>query len=186
VTAGLPIAADIRPAIAFVVARTPAGVIGCDNRLPWRLRSDLKRFRALTLNHAVIMGRKTFDSIGKPLPQRENIVVSGDGSLTIDGVTVCPDIPTALGHAEAWSRAHGLDQLFVIGGEALFVALQDEVDRVHLTEVDADIAGDVHFRTAFPPSEWRASEPERVAKGADEEFDSVYRVFERITPRRNG
>lgn len=176
--------AAIAPAIAFVVARTPDGVIGCDNRLPWRLRSDLRRFRALTLNHAVIMGRKTFDSIGKPLPGRENIVVSRDGALAIGGVTVCPDIPAALHHAEAWSREHGRDQLFVIGGEALFAALEDRVDRVHLTEVEADIAGDVHFRMAFPPSEWRVSAPERVAEGADEEFASVYRVFERITPRR--
>ena len=93
-----------------MVARTPGGVIGCDNRLPWRLKSDLKRFRALTLDHAVIMGRKTFDSIGRPLPQRENVVVSRDASLAIDGVTVCPDIPAALHHAEAWSRAHGRDR----------------------------------------------------------------------------
>jgi dihydrofolate reductase len=183
VTAPAPSAPDTRPAIAFVVARTPDGVIGCDNRLPWRLRSDLKRFRALTLNHAVIMGRKTFESIGKPLPQRENVVVSRKASLALEGVTLCPDIPSALSHAAAWSRAHGRDRLFVIGGEALFAALADQVERVHLTEVEADIAGDVYFRMAFPPSDWRASEPERVAKGADEEFDSVYRVFERINPQ---
>ena len=182
-TASATTTPDVRTAIAFVVARTPSGVIGCDNRLPWRLKSDLRRFRALTLGHAVIMGRKTFDSIGKPLPQRENVVVSRDASLNIEGVTVYPDIPAALSHAEAWSRAHGRDQLFVIGGEAVFAALEDRVDRVHLTEVDADMAGDVYFRMAFPPSEWRASEPERVAQGADEAFASVYRVFERINPR---
>ncbi|CUU43473.1 Dihydrofolate reductase [Blastochloris viridis] len=167
-----------------MVARTPQGVIGCDNRLPWRLRSDLKRFRALTLHHAVIMGRKTFESIGKPLPKRENIVVSRASSLGVDGVTVCPDIATALRHADAWSLANGRDRVFVIGGEALFTALQDAVDCVHLTEVEADIPGDVFFRMAFPPAEWRASVPERVARSEDDEFGSVYRRFDRIEPRR--
>jgi dihydrofolate reductase len=172
------------PAIAFVVARTPNGVIGCDNRLPWRLKSDLKRFRALTMGHAVVMGRKTFASIGKPLPGRENVVVSRDSAFAADGVTVCPDIPAALGHAEAWSLAQGRDTVFVIGGEALFTALQDAVDCVHLTVVEADIAGDVHFHMAFPAAAWRASAPERVPEGADDAFASVYQRFDRIAPRR--
>lgn len=127
-----------RPRIELVVAAARNGVIGRDNGLPWRLPEDLKRFKALTMGHPILMGRKTFASIGKPLPGRKNIVLTRDASFEPEGVCVVHSWDDAL------LAADGLT-LMVIGGAEIYALALPQADRIHLTEVDADVEGDAHF-----------------------------------------
>ena len=129
-------------------------MIGRDNTLPWHLPDDLKHFKRLTLGKPVVMGRKTYDSIGRPLPGRQNVVVTRDANYRREGVTVVHDPAQAL-------RAVGAaPEIMVIGGAELFRAYLPAAGRVHLTRVHCDIAGDVHW-TALDQHEWRlaGSEP---------------------------
>ena len=113
-----------RPRVSIIVAVGANGVIGTDGQLPWRLPEDLKRFRALTMGHAMVMGRKTFDSIGRPLPGRRSIVVSRQHALQIDGVTVTPSLDAAI-------AAAGDDpEIFVIGGGEIYAASLPLADRL--------------------------------------------------------
>lgn len=125
--------------LSVIVAVAENGVIGRDNTLPWHLPEDLKRFKALTMGHPIVMGRKTFESIGKPLPGRQNIVVSRNPAYAPAGVTVAGDLKSALAAAEA------SDEVFVIGGAALFEEALNRADRVYLTKIHRSYEGDVHF-----------------------------------------
>jgi dihydrofolate reductase len=138
-------------------------VIGIDNRLPWRLPADMKHFRVLTLGKPVLMGRKTFDSIGKPLPGRTNIVVSQDPDFHPAGVTVARSL------AEALSAAHEAEEIMVIGGASFYAQLLPEAQRLYLTEIHHDFAGDAFF-PAWNPGEWH--EIKRVDHAAD--GDNIY------------
>jgi dihydrofolate reductase len=121
--------------------------IGKDNALPWHLPDDLKRFKRLTLGHPVVMGRRTYESIGRPLPGRSNIVVTRDRGLAIPGTIVVHSLDEALAAAGAAS------EVFVIGGEQIYALALPLADRLELTEIDTAIAGDAWFpewdRTAF-------------------------------------
>ncbi|MCU0896076.1 MAG: dihydrofolate reductase [Burkholderiales bacterium] len=121
--------------------------IGKDNALPWHLPDDLKRFKRLTLGHPVVMGRRTYESIGRPLPGRTNIVVTRDRGLAIPGTIVVHSLDEAL------AAAGGASELFVIGGEQIYALALPHADRLELTEIDTAIAGDAWFpewdRTAF-------------------------------------
>ncbi len=122
--------------VIAAVARNRA--IGIDNRLPWRLPADLRRFRALTTGHAIVMGRKTFESIGQPLPDRQNIVVSRRASA-LTGCTMAPSLEAALAAVDR------PDPVFCIGGAELYRAALPLASRLELTEVDADVEGDAFF-----------------------------------------
>ena len=123
--------------ITLIVAVADNGVIGRDNALPWHLPDDLKRFKRLTLGKPIVMGRKTFESIGKPLPGRQNIVVTRDANYRREGITVVHGIDDAV-------RAAGeATELMVIGGAELFRLFLPRATRIHLTRVHADVAGDV-------------------------------------------
>jgi dihydrofolate reductase len=135
-------ASAVRAPLAMIVAMTDRRVIGKDNQLPWHLPEDLKRFRRLTTGHAVIMGRKTYESIGRPLPNRRNIVVSSDRSLRIPGCEVVPSVPAAIDLART-----GDPEPFVIGGCRIFEAALPWTTTLHRTRVLDDIDGD----TFFPP-----------------------------------
>jgi dihydrofolate reductase len=139
--------------LSIVVAASRNGVIGRDNQLPWRLPADLQRFKALTLGKPVLMGRKTYDSIGKPLPGRLNIVISRRAGLHIAGCTVVDSVAAALVAAEP------AEEVMIIGGAEIFRATLPHVSTIHLTRVQADIAGDVVF-PQLEPSEWRERELE--------------------------
>jgi len=134
--------------ISLIVAVADNGVIGRDNALPWHLPEDLKRFKRITLGKPVVMGRKTFESIGKPLPGRQNIVVSRDASYQRDGVTVVQSVDAAIAAAE------GAAEIMVIGGADLFRLFLPRAGRVHLTRVMADVKGDV-FWPELDPRAWR-------------------------------
>jgi len=135
--------ADV-PAIrtTFVIARADNGVIGKDGKLPWHISADLQFFKRMTVGKPIIMGRKTFESIGKPLPRRTNIVVTRDAGWAAEGVQVAPDLATAF--ALAYEEAHrsGADEVAVIGGAEIYRQTLARADRIYLTEVHADVVGD--------------------------------------------
>lgn len=128
------------PRIIFVVAADRRGVMGKDGALPWHLPADLAHFKRLTLEKPVVMGRKTFVSIGKPLPRRLNIVMTRDRAFHAEGCTVVHDV------GEALAAAGGAPEIAVIGGAEIFDAFAEIVDAVYLTRIDADIEGDTMYR----------------------------------------
>jgi dihydrofolate reductase len=138
-------AAQPRIAIVLLAAVAENGVIGRDNALPWRLSSDLKRFKALTLGKPVVMGRKTYRSIGKPLPDRTNIVVTRDPDFRADGVVIAHGVEAALAAARDDARRTGANEIMVIGGTEIFAQTMAVADRLEITHVHARPAGDTHF-----------------------------------------
>lgn len=153
---------------SLVVAVSRNGVIGRDNQLPWRLPADLAFFKRVTMGHPIIMGRKTHESIGKPLPGRLNIVVTGQRDYDAPGCTVAHSLDDAL------SAAGAAEEVSIIGGSSIFQAALPRADTIYLTEVDADVEGDVFF-PAFDRSLWSEAEIERHA--ADERHAYPFRIL---------
>ena len=141
--------------ISIIVAMGRSQVIGIDNKLPWHISEDLKRFKKITLNHSVIMGRKTYDSIGKPLINRENIVITRDISLAIDGVITLNSLESAIDIAKDNS------EIFIIGGEQIYSMALPIATHMYVTEVDKSIAGGNAFFPSFIDNGW--SETKRTA-----------------------
>lgn len=135
--------------VSLIAAVARNGVIGRDGRLPWHLPADLKRFRRLTTGHHVIMGRRTFESIGKPLAGRTNLVLSRDPALRPFGVEVLRSLEEALQLA----KRRGEEEAFVIGGSEVYRRALPLADRIYLTRVGADVEGDVRF-PSLDPGEW--------------------------------
>jgi dihydrofolate reductase len=152
------------------------GVIGADNRLPWRLADDLRRFRALTTGHSVIMGRRTFESIGGPLPGRQNIVVSRRHDFHPAGCDSAASLPAAIELAKL------PEPIFVIGGEALYRAALPLADALFLTEIDRDFAGDARF-PEFARGEWRETARELHRQDDPDGFAYAFAAYERSRPR---
>jgi len=160
------------PLVTLIVAVADSGVIGRDNALPWRLPEDLKRFKRLTLGKPVVMGRKTFESIGKPLPGRRNIVVTRDPNYRREGIEVVNGIDAAL------RATGGALEIMVIGGAELFRELLPRAGRVHLTRVHGDVAGDVVW-PALDDREWRVVEREEYAADERHAFAMTFEVWEK-------
>lgn len=169
--------------LALVVAVAENGVIGRDGDLPWQLPSDLKHFRALTWGKPIVMGRRTFASIGKPLPGRTSVVVSADPSLALpEGVLRGRDLGEALALADEAAAAMGADEISVIGGHRLFAETLPLAKTIHLTEVHGRPEGDVFF----PPVEtadWREVAREGPMQGPKDDMAFSYVTLER---RRQG
>jgi dihydrofolate reductase len=147
-------------------------VIGVDNRLPWHFSSDLKRFKQITMGKPLLMGRKTHDSIGRPLPGRLNIVLTSDHAYQAPGCTVVHSLEEAL------KAAGDADELMVIGGASLYERLLPEADRLYLTQIEREFSGD----TFFPQIDWQAwREIERIDVADDPTvfFRYSYRTLER-------
>ena len=164
--------------LVIVVARARNGVIGIENRLPWHLPEDLKHFKALTTGNAVIMGRKTWESLPpkfRPLPERLNIVVTRDRGYVADGATVAHSLPEAV-------AAAGDRRAFVIGGAEIYAQALPLATRLEITEVDADIAGDAFF-PAPDAAAWReaARESYQSASGLGFAFVSYRRASSNVT-----
>ena len=161
------------------VARARNGVIGREGGLPWRLKSDLQIFKAITIGKPVIMGRKTWDSLPrKPLPGRTNLVLSRDIEFEPEGALVCETFSEAAGIARDQAEDDGVDEFCVIGGAALFEIALPKAKRLYLTEVAAEVEGDVMF-PAFDESAWREVRREAHPAGPDDDFPFVLRVLER-------
>ncbi|AOF91805.1 dihydrofolate reductase [Sinorhizobium sp. RAC02] len=136
--------------IVLVVAVAKNGVIGRDGDLPWRLPSDLKRFKQLTLGKPVLMGRKTWASIGRPLPGRPNIVITRDATFLAPGADVVPSLEEGLAAARREAEKLGVDEICVIGGGQIYAQVFDGADVLHVTHVEADVDGDTRFPEIDP------------------------------------
>lgn len=157
------------------------GVIGRDGALPWRLSADLKRFKRLTMGHPIIMGRRTWESIGRPLPGRTSIVVSRRPNFgtQFPEVFVASDWDAALRLA---TQAPGGDvEAFAIGGEEIFCAALPQAERLYLTRVLAEVEGDARF-PEFDLRQWRLASSEPHSADADNDFAHQFEIYERITP----
>jgi dihydrofolate reductase len=137
-----------KPRIAIIAAMAKNRVIGIDNTLPWRLPEDLRHFKALTTGHHILMGRKTWESLGRPLPGRTSVVISRSRDLQLPGCIVVHSIE------EAIAACAGDDEIFFIGGAELYRQALQHADRIYLTEIQADFAGDAWF-PEFNPSHWQ-------------------------------
>lgn len=168
------------PKIVLVAAHAQNGVIGRDGDMPWRLPSDLKHFKAATLGTPVVMGRKTYLSIGKPLPGRANIVVSRSG-FAAEGVETVDSLDAALDLARSHARFSGADRVSVIGGGQIYAASIDRADELLLTEVEAEIDGDTVF-PGIDSSLWKRislSDPVKSEKDSHSVRFAVWRRRER-------
>jgi dihydrofolate reductase len=164
-----------RPLLSLVVAMARNGVIGRDNAMPWHLPDDLKHFKALTMGKPMLMGRKTFAAIGKPLPGRTSLVLTRDPAWRAEGVIAVRSLD------EAFEKAGSAPELCVVGGAEIYNLTLPIAQRIHLTQIHADIPGD----TVFPPldaSEWH--ETERLEHPADERH--AYPMTFSTLERRSG
>ncbi len=134
--------------LSIIVAMAKNRTIGVNNTLPWRCPEDLKHFKALTMGHHMIMGRKTFDSIGKALPGRTTVVVTRDRELVIEGCLMAHSLP------EAIKLCADDSQTFIVGGAEIYAQAFDYIDNLYITEIQQDVEGDAHF-PEFDPSRWQ-------------------------------
>lgn len=162
---------------SLIVAMQRNGVIGRDGDLPWHLSADLKRFKQLTMGHHIIMGRKTFESIGRLLPGRTSVVVTRQPDFQAAGAIVTHDVNDAI------AAASDDEEAFIIGGAEIYHQALPLVDRIYLTEVEADVAGDARF-PEFDRSQWTVVE--RTEYPADERNDHphTFTVLDRLTSSR--
>ncbi|MGD8851695.1 MAG: type 3 dihydrofolate reductase [Gammaproteobacteria bacterium] len=159
--------------IALVAAMAENRVIGRDNRVPWRLSADLRHFKSLTMGKPVIMGRNTWESIGKPLPGRSNIVVTRNRDYRAQGARVVHSIEQAL------AAAAGCEEAMIIGGAELYRQTLERADRLYLTLVEATLEGDTLF-PEIEPDEWRELEREHHRADEKNECDYSFVTLERI------
>jgi dihydrofolate reductase len=162
--------------ISLVVAVAENGVIGVRGGLPWRIKADLKRFRSVTMGKPIVMGRKTFDSIGRVLDGRDNIVVTRRADP--EGALVARSIEEALKLAEACARQRGVDEICVIGGEALFRDTLPLAGRLYVTHVAAAPEGDVFF-PAISPADWVERSRETLPASDGDTALATHVVYER-------
>lgn len=168
----------MKPKLTLVVAVAKNGVIGRDGDLPWRLSSDLRRFKAATLGKPVLMGRKTWDSLPrKPLPGRQNLILTRDADFKASDAWVYTDLHVMLAAARAMAEAAGVEEACVIGGAQLYNAVLPQADRIILTEVNLEPEGDARLQLDL--SSWREVSREAVAAGPNDDADFVVRVLER-------
>jgi len=161
------------------VARSQNGVIGRGGDLPWRIKSDMVLFRRLTLGKPVIMGRKTWDSLpNAPLKGRLNLVLSRDGSFEPKGAIVCESLGEAISIGREQAADDGQEEVCVIGGAGVFEAALPRARRIYLTEVQAQVDGDVLF-PPFDESQWREVSREDHARAEGDDFAWTFRVLER-------
>ena len=160
--------------VSLIAAMARNRVIGRDNRLPWRLPPDLRRFKELTLGHALLVGRKTFESIGRPLPGRDMIVLSRRQGYAPEGVRVARSVQEALDLA----RDAGESELFVAGGSEIYRQTLPVADRLHLTRIEEDVPGDAYFPD-YDETEWRLAEREAHEPGDGIPFAWSFEVWDR-------
>ncbi len=178
--------------LSLIYAASENDVIGRDGDLPWHLPKDLKRFKALTLGHAILMGRKTWESIGRPLPKRRSIVISRDSAYRAEGAEVTQSLEQAIalaqtrrpgGNAESNEAPDREPEIFVIGGAEIFRAALPLAERIHLTRVHAQVDGDV----LFPLDEegWHLARDERHTADERHAYPFSFQLLERQPLERN-
>lgn len=145
------------PKISLIAAMAKNHTIGINNTLPWRIPADLQHFKRLTQGHHIIMGRKTFDSIGKPLPQRTTVVITRDLNLHIAGCLMANSLEAAI------AACGEVDEIFVVGGAEIYAQAMPLAHTLYLTEIQQDVTGDAHF-PEFTLSEWQEISRDRCAQ----------------------
>ncbi len=161
--------------ISAIVAVSRNGFIGKNNQIPWYLPADLKYFKRTTLHHHIIMGRKSYLSIGRPLPKRENIVVSRDPFLVVNGCTVVHSIEEAI----QFAKDHGEEEAFIIGGGEIYRQSVPLWDRLYLTEVDIEVEGDVRF-VEWDSKEWQLVSEDNHSPDEKNEFAYSFKIYDRF------
>lgn len=166
--------------ISLIVAMAENGVIGCNNKLPWHLPEDLRYFKRVTMGKPIVMGRKTFESIGRALPGRTNIVITHQDNLVLpEGVRRASSVQDAITIAESACRNNGVDELMVIGGEQVYRLFMPRANRLYLTRVHANVDGDAHF-TGYNEREWQLQGSETFPASGDNPYSYSFCVFEKI------
>lgn len=160
--------------ISLIVAKAENNAIGLNNKLPWHLKDDLQNFKKLTMGHHMLMGRKTFESIGKALPGRMSLVVSSEPKANQDSVFWFTSIFRAIKQAER----NGETELFIIGGEKIYKYALSLVDRIYLTEVKGEVKGDVFF-PQLSLKNWKKISEQTFSKNADNDHDFTFQVLDR-------
>ena len=169
---------DFEVRIAMIVAMAENRVIGRDNQLPWYLPNDLKYFKAVTMGKPIIMGRKTYESIGKPLPGRTNIVVTTQQDFAAKGVKVAHSVEEALTLARSVAIVDGAEEVMIIGGAQLYTEMLGTVERLYLTQVHADVEGDARF-PELDLSLWEVRSREDFASEGPNPYDYSFVVYGR-------
>ncbi len=168
------------PKIVLLAAIAENGVIGRGNALPWRLKSDMQHFRAFTMGKPVVMGRKTYLSIGKPLAGRTTIVVSRDPAFAAAGIVVAPTIAAALAAARGDALRRNADMIVVAGGADIYGQVMPLARELEITEVHKAVDGDARF-PAIDPAAWRETAREEQKPGAEDEAAFAFVTYERVS-----
>jgi len=174
-----------RVRLSLVAAVAQNGVIGAEQAMPWRLSTDMQRFKRLTMGKPVIMGRKTFQSIGKPLAGRVNIVVTRKGGVPPPGVFFAPSLEAAIAIAETHAATSGANEAMILGGGEVYAAAIDRADRLYITHVEALPKGDTYF-PRIDPAVWKGVPSERLDAGEKDSAATTFTIYERIGGRRLG
>ncbi|MCL1631776.1 dihydrofolate reductase [Sporolactobacillus sp. CPB3-1] len=159
--------------ISFLLAMDRNQLIGRDNQLPWHLPDDLRYFKKITWGHPIVMGRKTYESIGRPLPGRENIVLTRNSNFTEKGARHFTSVDELMNSGIAYGR-----ECFVIGGAAVFKAFMPYADRLYITHIDAEFEGDTYF-TDFHMSDWHLISSTAGNLDSKNHFPHDFRIYER-------
>jgi dihydrofolate reductase len=171
--------------ISLILAVSRNGVIGRDGAIPWRMSTDMRRFRQLTLGKPIIMGRKQYDSVGKPLDGRDNIVVTRNPAFSVSGVHAVPDIDHAIVLAEELARQRGADEIMIIGGAQIYTLALPRATRIYLSRVEAQVTGDVVFD--IPDlQQWRTVSSQYLAAGEKDEHPHTFTILERLAGAGHG
>lgn len=169
---------EIKTPIALIVAVARNGVIGRDNKMPWHLPGELKYFKATTMGKPIVMGRKTFESLGRPLPGRTNIVITRDRSFAGDGIVVVHDVDEALQRADAIAQRDSAAEIMVIGGADIYRQTLPRATVLYITEVHAEVEGDAFF-PPFERGQWARVSSEDVDAQAAKSFAYTLAVYRR-------
>ena len=161
--------------LSLLAALSTNNVIGRDNEIPWRLSTDLKRLKAMTMGHHVIMGRKTYESVGRPLPGRTNIVITRQEGYGPEGVTVVHSLEDAVRIA----AQNGDDEAFILGGAEIYAQAMHRADRMYLTRVHAEVEGDTWFPEFDDVSEWQLTDAEHFDADEKNEYPFSFLTYER-------
>ena len=164
--------------IAMIAGVAENGVIGSDQTIPWRVPSDMAFFKKTTMGKPIVMGRKQFETVGKPLPGRTNIVITRQRDYQPEGVLVFHDVETALAEAGKIAEADGVDEIMIIGGGELYAQLMARADRLYITHIDLSPSGDVRF-PAIAPEQWTVIDLPEVAPSPRDEATYRVKVYER-------
>ena len=158
--------------ISLIVAASTNNVIGFQGNLPWRLSADLKRFKTLTMGKPIVMGRKTYESIGRPLPGRQNLVVTRNPDFVAEGCDVVPSVDAAI------EAAGDAEEIVIIGGSHIYEAFLPRAHRIYLTRVQAEVEGDAYL-PGFNDDDWQETGVEKYNADESNDYDVIFSILER-------